>query len=492
MKKINGFLKTRKIYIIAVVVLFIIYKAFGTSNSDISNTYKIKTSELAKSVTVSGKVVASQSVNMAFVNSGTVSTVYKNVGDKVSSGDLIASIDSSELRASRDKAYADLLAAKAELLKTQNTANSDSDVQYNKREIVSSIIDAYTKSDDAIHIKIDQYFRNPRSPYPEIQYLINDYFSVRETINKKRAVVEDVLVKWQRLVLDLNESNYTAEKLALSQKYFSTVQDFIETISPAVSSFDTASQLTQTQVDRYKSDFSTIRTNLNTALVNLNSSQNKLRTSISDTSVLEAKVASAQANLNSYEVQLSKTSLFAPFSGVVSLQDAKIGQTVTTHEKIATIISDKYQIEVYIPELYILDIKENASANITFDAERDNVRQAIVTKVDPAETIREGVATYKVTLSLNESNASISNIRPGMSADVEIFVFKNTNALVIPTRAIITDTNSKENFVFIKKSNGEMHKTQIKIVANDGKGNTQIEWVDSNILNDGPEIFITL
>jgi len=174
-KKIINYIKTKKILSILVVVAILLFVYFVIKKGDSVETYKIIKKDFEKSVTVSGKVVTSQNVDLAFETGGTVIAVYKSVGDKVFAGETIVALDSSELLASRNKAKADLLAAEAELKKVQSGKGDDSELLSKKQETVDAILDAYSKADDAVRNKVDQYFKNPLES-PVIKYTFEDYF----------------------------------------------------------------------------------------------------------------------------------------------------------------------------------------------------------------------------------------------------------------------------------------------------------------------------
>ncbi len=76
----------------------------------------------------------------------------------------------------------------------------------------------------------------------------------------------------------------------------------------------------------------------------------------------------------------------------------------------------------------------------TFDAlGPDKHFTTTVLTVNPASTVISGVVNYKVTGSLEK----ISEVKPGMTANMTIKVAEKKNVLVVPSGAIIDKNNKK-------------------------------------------------
>jgi HlyD family secretion protein len=71
--------------------------------------------------------------------------------------------------------------------------------------------------------------------------------------------------------------------------------------------------------------------------------------------------------------------------------------------------------------------------------------KASVISVDPAETIREGVATYKTVLAFDDVD---TRIRSGMSANVDIITAVTEDVIVIPRGAVIFEEG--DTYVVLK------------------------------------------
>jgi len=124
-----------------------------------------------------------------------------------------------------------------------------------------------------------------------------------------------------------------------------------------------------------------------------------------------------------------------------------------------------FKIEVDISESDIPKIKIDDQVKITFDAfGEDKVFGGKVISVDPAETVIQDVVYYQVDISINDSS---QEIKPGMTANVEILTASRRNVLYVPQRSVIRE-NGKQIVRILKGVKVEEAPVQIGLRANDG------------------------
>jgi HlyD family secretion protein len=368
------------------------------------------------------------------------------------------------------KAQADLEAARAELAKISNDANSQNKTENAKNSIVQEIIDAYTQADDAIHNKTDQFFENPSSPNPEINFAFEDKNGLKDSINNRRIFVEELLSQWKVSVSKLNITTYTSFDLENAKKNLSSILSFLNDVAKAVNDFEVNSSLTQASIDKYRSDTALARANINASVSALITAGDKLRESVSDVPVQTARVLSAEASVASYKADLDKTTLRAPFTGIVSKQDAKVGESVSANSVVSSVISTNYEIETYVPEVSISGVSVGNSAKVTLDAYgKDAQFDANVIHIDPAETVKDGVSTYKVNLVFSTPDA---RIKSGMTTNIDIETMRKSGTLLIPKRAILEKDNQK--IVLVKTSSKDSREQVIEVGLSDSKGNVEV------------------
>src|SRR3989344_818196 len=95
---------SNKIYwAVAVIVLIIAsYLYFGRGGAPALETVKTELRTITQEVSATGNVKPAESVDLAFETSGRVASVNAKVGDIVGAGQIIASLNSSELNTQLD------------------------------------------------------------------------------------------------------------------------------------------------------------------------------------------------------------------------------------------------------------------------------------------------------------------------------------------------------------------------------------------------------
>lgn len=156
--------------------------------------------------------------------------------------------------------------------------------------------------------------------------------------------------------------------------------------------------------------------------------------------VQEAAAQQAAAAVQNVKAQIAKTVLVAPIAGIVTKQDAKIGQIAAANVPIISLISDAgFEIEARIPEADIALVKKGDLANVTLDAYGSKtIFKTTVIAIDPAETVVEGVSTYKTTFAFLEKD---ERVRSGMTANIDVVTDRREGVVVIPRHSIIGNGN---------------------------------------------------
>jgi membrane fusion protein (multidrug efflux system) len=161
-----------------------------------------------------------------------------------------------------------------------------------------------------------------------------------------------------------------------------------------------------------------------------------------------------QADKQLLESQISKTEIYAPFTGKVGLRAVSVGNYVASNTLIATIQQlDPVKIEFDVPEKYSSYIKPGLEINFGIDAS-DSVFIAKVYAVESAITAE--TRTLKVrALCSNKDNL----LNPGTFARVNMILERFPEAIKIPSEAILTVIDG--NSVFICK-NGKVVTVPVK------------------------------
>ncbi len=470
MRKFNSFLKAffvKKWLIVFGLIIISIVVFFLTRNGNYEFE-QVKSSDFVREVSVVGTVIPSQETNMSFEMSGRVSNIYKKVGDNVSQGESILALQSADINARLLRAEADYEAELSKLNKLRND-NSTTDLT----SIKNAIRTGYTNADDSIRSKVDQMFTDPNSRFPEIKIFVSKTDD-KKKIETGRYEIRRILESWVpqiqtvSSVTDIKElkDNY----IPTAKQNLSKVLDYLDLVSYVLSNSEVNSSVSQSDLDKYTNDISVARSNINKTLSDLNSSVSSVSNTTQDIPFQEAKVKSALANINEIKADLSKNTISAPFTGIITKIEVEIGEIVNSSDSAVSIISDNaFQIETFIPEVNIKDIQVGNVAKIKLDAFGDEEYfEAKVISIEPAQTVRDGVSTYKTKFEFNKKD---DRIRSGMTANVVITTEQKQNSIILSPTLIY----KKDGFDYVKVLVGkEIIEKQVTLGAFDSKGNREI------------------
>jgi len=207
----------------------------------------------------------------------------------------------------------------------------------------------------------------------------------------------------------------------------------------------------------------------------------KAGTAIEQIRAQEATVAQARASVQNAAAQLGKTVIKAPITGTISKLDIKVGEMVTPMASVVSMISDgKFEIETNISETDIAKVKISDSSKITIDAYgNDVIFEAVVTAIDPAETLVNSVATYKVTLQFKMDDA---RIKSGMTANIKLNSQERQNVIAVLDSAVVTRGTDK----FVLINNGSPSPEQRKVETGIKGVNGYIEIISG--LSEGERV----
>ncbi len=457
--------------ILIVVLVFIALKPSGTNAS--YEILAIEPREFVQEVSVTGKVVPAQKVDLGFEYSGRLARMDTSVGALVKKGQSLASLNNADYYAGLQKsqaAYASEQAKLADIRKGNRPesiaiAQSDAEVAAQnviqaKLDVVEQAKDSYAKADDAIKNKAVNVFSNPRGNNPELTFFVEGNASLRTSLQNQRIRVGEILTAWQLQNSKLNSNTLTDIQLREITENGTLIQGFLNDLNTAVGSVNSSLSSSATFV-QYRSDISTARTNVNAAVLAFGGSVTALKNAESalarakqtlalqqsgstpeEIKAAEANAQSAAAGVSSAAASLSKTVIQAPFDGIVTRVQYKAGESVASAEPVITLMSDaSFEIETFVSENDVPKLRIGQKAKVTLDALGDAVVfEATVRQVDLSETIKDGVVTYRTRLQFDSRD---ERIKSGLTTNVVVETDRRPGIIKVPQSAIVLSKGQK-------------------------------------------------
>jgi HlyD family secretion protein len=393
---------------VILIALVLVFRGRGNANSNTTfQTTPAQRGELTASVGATGSVRAAQSATLNWQISGVVDKVNVKVGDKVSKGDVLATLDPTSLPQNVILAQSDLVTAQKSLF---DLLHSDTD-RANAWIALRDAQDAFKKAND---------YRNTLNGKVWIERVYFKYIGAHQI----------PIVKWFRGEPDPKTITNADADLALKKAQLDDAQRAYDRVKGGPNQDDLAAA--------------------------------------------QAKVDAAQATLNSGRI-------IAPFDGTVT-QAIPLSGDQATAANLAFRVDDlsNLLIDVQVSEVDINNIVLNQSVTLTLDAISGKAYHGQVTEVSQAGDVSSGAVNFTVTAKLTDGD---SQVKPGMTAAVNIVTNQVKNQLLVPNRAVrLVDGNQ---VVYILK-NGLPQQVKIKL----GASSDTMSVVGSGDLKEGDLIVL--
>ncbi|MBU4331572.1 efflux RND transporter periplasmic adaptor subunit [Patescibacteria group bacterium] len=456
-------------------------KALADAQENLKNTLNKAETELAKAQ----QTKTDAEINLANITSKSgsdLADLYSKAGDILD--DAYAKADDAVKN--RTSGIFTAGSNKLSFATTNSQAKSDAESQKPVVENALNELNALVYNLTSDYIDLDEALARVK----DYLIIIKDFFSRLDTALSSAAdLSQTTLTTYQTNTYTARTNvNTVLSNINVQQNAITTQNQTNQTnIDTAQSQLNTTKAALSLQEAANQSNVSTAQAGITTAQNTLASAQDELslkkagstaeqiavqraiiKQAQANTSAQRARIKQAEANLQNYQAQKEKTTIRAPMDGIVTKQDAKVGEIVSASANIISLISEKqFEIEALIPEADTAKVKVNDLAKVTLDAYTNNIIfKAKVIRINPAETMIEGMATYKTILQFADDD---ERIKSGMTANVDILTNKRENVIAIPGRAVISRNGGK--MVQIVRDDDTITEVEVKtgIRGSDGR-----------------------
>lgn len=395
---------------------------------------------VTSAVSGTGSLVPAGRMNVSFKQTGTLTEVDVRVGDKVTTGAVLARIDSTTQQAALAQAQASLASAQANLQSTQSplTGAQVAQLQHQVNAAVQNYNDAVA--------------------------------SVNATNQADAATVASDQVK----VNSACQSAGTACDQARAQLASDQTKQHMDAISG------------QSRINSASQQITSSRDNL------------AVQTQVKPNSLAsgQAQVAAAQAQVTAAQLALNQTTLTVPTSGVVvsinGVPGEAPGGTAQAPGSLAPqpssgggsassgfmVIDDNSSFVAVMPfaETDAARLAANQTTALTFDAIPNLTISGHVLSISPSATVVSNVVDYYVSFVLNRTDP---RLREGMTTNASVIVAQADNAVRVPNAAVRTTSGttmvtvlSKGQQVATEVVTGVVGDTYTEIKAGLNEGDT--------------------
>jgi HlyD family secretion protein len=408
---------------------------------------------LIETVSASGSVTAQTGAQVKIGSqiTGRIKRLYADVGSHVRAGQVIAELDLPDIRAQVQQAEANLALARIKL------KQQESGMAMQRTQTGSAVQQARAQLQTA------------RSRFRAAQASADlQIASAQEQVNQARANADASARNFKRQELLLERGFVAASAVddlratdAVRQSEVKAAEHNVVLVQRKVEADlqDAQDQVTQTEAS------------LKTALGN--TTQNLLKEH--DIEQARSAVQASEAQVEIAKAQLRKTFIRTPISGTVLQLASQQGETVAAGLSAPTLIIvadlNRLQVDAYVDETDIGDVKVGQEAEVRVDAFPKRVFRGKVTKVAAGSTIQQGVVTYDVGVAIHDRK---QRLRPDMTTNVTIKTGERTDVLLVPSEAVkLSARHGRVNVLTRKDGRTEVESRRVKTGGNDGV-NTEI------------------
>ncbi len=146
------------------------------------------------------------------------------------------------------------------------------------------------------------------------------------------------------------------------------------------------------------------------------------------------EIQAAQARVDAAKATINLARVIAPFNGTVTETYPLPGDQVTAGQT-AFRLDDlsRLLVDVSVSEVDINSVQVDQPVTLTFDAILGKTYNGKVVEVAQVGTADQGVVSFKVTVELTDAD---EQVKPGMTAAVNIIVKEIKDAILVPNRAV--------------------------------------------------------
>jgi RND family efflux transporter MFP subunit len=180
----------------------------------------------------------------------------------------------------------------------------------------------------------------------------------------------------------------------------------------------------------------------------------------------QGKVDQLSSDIARHELDISRSTVRAPFSGIVVAERTDLGQWIGKGEPVLELISlYELEVRVEVPERHFRELKPGAIAQVSFEALPGYEVEGQIASIIPRANPQARTFPIKVKIVNKEGRIGV-----GMLAKVSLPAGESYRATVIPKDAVLT--RGDQRFVYLLNGDSTVDLVPVKTGAGVG------QWVE--------------
>jgi multidrug efflux pump subunit AcrA (membrane-fusion protein) len=404
-----------KVIIVFSLIGLIVFLSVGCKSNSSTTTatqqVTVQKGNIEVSVTGTGNLAMSNTKDLSFAMAGTVENVSVNVGDTVTQGQLLATLDTTDrddqvktLQQSLANAQRNVTNMQSNVAKAQKAiTTAEKNVADKQAAITQAQLDVQTAEDSFSQIKDIQTAQD------KVTADQNNVDNAQMNLNAAIAVSGnlDAVDYWRQMV-----------------KYYQTVMaadnaDLKDILSGSsvklANNINLQIQQLQLNVQQKKKALADVLNAVDDAKAAIYDANTALANAKLDEADAAQNVTDIQANIT--DIQDQDPNIVAPFDGIVTVVKA-VGGAQIQKGTVAMTVADptQFKVDFYVTETDIMSVKIGGASSVAVDALSGLSYPAKVTAIAPLANIQQGVVNYKVTAQLTSLKPTVAGFNQGDSS----------------------------------------------------------------------------
>ncbi len=358
------------------------YYYFSLKNTEVATTsyeyIKIEKGNIKKTVSATGKIIPTSTLTLSSEISGKIVEINKDFNEQVNKGEVLATFDQNPfmLNVKESQTLVDISRSKLK----QKEASLEKAIS----ELSNSVSNKYGAesrlSDSSLYIK-----------------------KLNENLEEKKKLFDKKFISKR----EFEDANFDFESAVIQ---YSTLESEIASLNAIINSRKAQIEIIKAEIEEVK----------------------KI-------------IKQSELTLESGKLDLVKTKIVSPIEGFILDRHISVGDVLGAYQKdsimftIAETLS-KMNIEIFIDESDIGNIKQNQNVEFSTDAFPDRKLNATITQIRYSPIDDQNVITYEVIASFDNPE---NLLLPGMTANVDIIVQNKEEVLKVKNSALSVKLNQK-------------------------------------------------
>ncbi len=414
--------------LVLIVILVGLTACQGNKTATQQQSATVTRGDLIVKLNGSGNLETSREAKLTFGTSGKITKLYFDEGAIVTTGQVLATLDTRPLEVALTQAQVALTQAQL----TQQSTDYELKVTRDKKDSLDlSLLNAQ------IGLKTAEYNLGKAQE----TYTWPDLETAQSDVDDAESRVEYYSLKLSEATNTNEQETYTTalifakQQLADAEAKLDAIHQAVDTEEVEIKRMQvTAAEMTLSQAQKTVSDIS-----------------NEIAIKELQLNYTKEAVALAQKSVDEVKRQLSEATITAPFDGAIAKVFVEEGDTISPVNTIIHIIDPTaMELGIQLDEIDVPQVKPGQEAIVTIDALPDREFSGKVSNIFPLPNVVGGVVLYDVKINLDVPRDA--GVKVGMSASADVIAEKHASVLLVPNRAV---TQNSQGQTIVKVRSGE-------------------------------------